>query len=536
MTTGGSMGKNSFIRGAFMLAAASLGAKVIGALFKIPLGNLLGGDGMGVFTIAYNIYTALFVVSTAGLAVAISKMVSEANALGRQDESRRIFYTALTAFSLLGLAFWIILWLEADAFAGLVGSSGAAAAVRAAAPSLFLVSVMSVIRGYYQGLSDMAPTAVSQILEALGKLIVGYGAAWLLLQAGYGLETAAAGAILGVTAGSLLGTLYLLFCLRRRGLAGGSVANFLRPSRPTASWRAILRRVFSISIPVMAGASALSLTNLIDMALVINRLRDIGFSQQAANSLYGSYNMVGALFNLPQTVVAALSISVIPVVSGYYSRRNLEKTRRTTSSALRIAALVSMPAGVGFWLLSEPILQLIYFARPQDSAAGAPLLSLLGLAVFFVALVSMTNSILQAMGLARVPVYTMLVGGLVKLLVSYILVGEPTVNIAGAPIGTACCYAAIALLNLGAIRRAGVPISYVRVFARPALAAGLMGVFASLFHAPAAWLFGPKIGVVLTVVLCVLFYGLMLAAVRALPKEDVLLLPRGERIAKLLRM
>ena len=126
MTTEVGAGKNSFIRGAFVLAGASLGAKVIGALFKIPLGNLLGGDGMGVFTIAYNIYIALFVVSTAGLPVAISKMVSEANALGRQDESRRIFYTALTAFSLLGLVFWGALWLGADAFAGLVGSAGAA--------------------------------------------------------------------------------------------------------------------------------------------------------------------------------------------------------------------------------------------------------------------------------------------------------------------------------------------------------------------------------------------------------------------------
>lgn len=532
MTTGVGSGKNSFIRGAFVLAAASLAAKVIGALFKIPLGNLLGGDGMGIFTIAYNIYAALFVISTAGLPVAISKMVSEANALGRRDESRRIFFTALAAFSLLGLGFWVVLWLGADAFAALVGCSGAALAVRAAAPSLFLAAVMSVIRGYYQGLSDMTPTAVSQVLEALGKLMVGYGAARLLLQGGYGLEVAAAGAILGVTAGSLLGTLYLLFCLRRRGLAGKRRG----PARPTASWRAILRRVLAISVPVMAGASALSLTNLIDMALVINRLEDIGFSQQAANGLYGSYNMVSALFNLPQTVTAALAVSVIPVVSGFHSQGNLEKTRRAVGSGLRIASLVALPAGMGFWLLSGPILRLIYFARPQDSAAGGPLLALLGPAVFFVALVSMTNAILQAMGLAHIPVYSMLAGGLVKLLVSHILVGTPTVNIAGAPIGTACCYGVIAWLNLRAIRRAGTPVRYRRVFLRPALAAGLMGLFAWLFQQPAARIFGPKAGILVTVALCVVFYCLMLAAVRALPKEDILLLPRGEKIARLLRM
>ena len=177
--------KNSFVEGAFILIAANLITKVIGALFKIPLGNLLGAEGMGVFSVAYNVYTTLFVIATAGLPVAISKLVAECLATGRQEETGRVLRVSLAAFSLFGLAAAALLWLGADQLTAWVGNPMAALAVRAVAPSLLFVSVLAVIRGYYQGLSDMVPTAVSQVLEALGKLLVGYGAACLLLGKGF---------------------------------------------------------------------------------------------------------------------------------------------------------------------------------------------------------------------------------------------------------------------------------------------------------------------------------------------------------------
>lgn len=523
--------RNSFVEGAFILIAANLITKVIGAIFKIPLGNMLGADGMGLFYVAYNIYTALFVISTAGLPVAISKMVSEANALGRQAESRRILTVALTAFSLFGLAATGVLWFGAGPFTRLVGNSAAFLAVRAVAPSLFFVSVMSVIRGYYQGLSDMVPTAVSQVLEALGKLVMGYLAASLLQRAGYGLPVAAAGAIAGVTFGSAVSTLYLV----GRHLLG-SRRGPRAPKGPISSRRAILKRIILISVPVMVGASVLSLTNLIDMAMVMNRLQDIGFSEGAANTLYGSYGLAQTLFNLPQTLVVALSVSIIPAISAAYARRNRELAQRTVNAALRIASLIALPSAAGFLVLAGPILDLIYYAKPEDSATAAPLLTILGAAVFFVAMVSLTNSILQAVGRVYVPVYTMLIGGGVKLAVNYVLVGTPAFNISGAPIGTALCYAVITLLNLIAIHRVGLPIAYAKVYARPAAAAALMGVFTWLIRDPVCALAGGRWGVLAVIALSAVFYGLMLLAVRALPREDVLLLPKGDKIAKILRL
>ena len=519
--------RSSFVEGALILGVSGVVTRIIGAFFKIPLGNLLGGSGMGAFTVAYQIYSALFLLSTAGLPVAISKMVAEARGRGCPGEGRRIFRVALGTFSLVGLLLSAGLWAAAPKVAALVGSPQAAPAVQAVAPSLFLVSVAAVIRGYHQGLGDMVPTAVSQVLEAVGKLAVGYGAAVFLLNQGCSPAQASAGAIGGVTVGSLLGCLYLL-------LHPGEEGDENRDHGLSAG--RCLVRLLAISLPVMAGSLVLSLSNLMDMAIVMNRLQDIGFSQQASGGLYGTYNMVATLFHLPQTLITALGVSLIPPLSGALSRKNRMLARRLSDSALEFAALLSLPAGVGFCLLGRPLLELIYFARPQDCALGAPLLVILGPGVFFVAMTTMTNAILQAMGRMRTPVYTLTAGALCKLGVTWVLTAKPTVHIGGAPWGTVCCYGLITLLNLRALHRAGMGVSWDKVFFRPALAAGLMGAFLILLRLPVEGALGPKWGFGALTLSGAAFYGLMLLAVGALPREDILLLPGGKKMAKILRL
>lgn len=519
--------RSSFVEGALILGVSGVVTRLIGAFFKIPLGNLLGGSGMGAFTVAYQIYSALFLLSTAGLPVAISKMVAEARGRGCPGEGKRIFRVALGTFSLVGLLLSAGLWVASPQVAALVGSPQAAPAVRAVAPSLFLVSIAAVIRGYHQGLGDMVPTAVSQVLEAVGKLVVGYGAAVILLNRGCSPAQASAGAIGGVMVGSLLGCLYLLLHPREEeeGIGG----------RGLSAGRCLVR-LLAISLPVMAGSLVLSLSNLMDMAIVMNRLQDIGFSQQASGGLYGTYNMVTTLFHLPQTLITALGVSLIPPLSGALSRKNRMLARRLSDSALEFAALLSLPAGVGFCLLGRPLLELIYFARPQDCALGAPLLVILGPGVFFVAMTTMTNAILQAMGRVRTPVYTLAAGALCKLGVTYVLTGKPTVHIGGAPWGTVCCYGLITLLNLRALYRAGMGVSWDKVFFRPALAAGLMGAFLVFLRLPVEGALGPRWGFAALTLSGAAFYGLMLLAVGALPREDILLLPGGKNLAKVLRL
>ncbi len=525
--------QNNFLMGAFVLVVANALVKVIGAVFKIPLTNLFGKEGMGIFTVAYNIYTALFIISTAGLPVAISKMVAEASALGRKNEVRKILSVAFRVFAIVGAAASLIMFFGAHVFTGIVKNSMAYYAVLAISPALLFTAIMSTIRGYYQGLSNMVPTALSQVIEALCKLIFGYGLAAFLLKAGYSIEIAAAGAIGGVTIGTAFGALYL--CLKR--LRDRKKLDVQGTDPTTRSSREILSNLWKIALPVTVGASVLSITNLVDMLVVMNRLQDIGMTEEAANALYGAYSMSVTMFNLPQTLITAISISIIPAVATAFAKKDLVGAGKTMGSALKLTSIMALPAGAGLTILAGPILNLIYYRRPEDAAIAAPMLRTLGFAVIFVAFVSVTNAVLQSMGKVNVPVVTMLTGGAVKLLTNYTLVGTKSINIHGAPIGTLCCYATITILNLVIIHRSFSHAPNIfTIIARPILAAlGMSAVTYIVFR----FLNGPlgsKMAVLVTIGAAVVSYAVFLVLFKAITREDALLLPKGEKIAKVLKL
>lgn len=525
--------KQSFLEGAVVLIIANALVKIIGAVFKLPLTNLIGKDGISIFSQAYNIYSALFILSTAGLPVAVSKMVAEANALGRPAEVKKIVRTAFLIFTFIGAACSLVLIFGAHTFAQMVGDEMAYFSMVCIGPALFFVAVMSTIRGYFQGMSNMVPTAISQVIEALFKLIAGSLFAYVLMRRGYGVEIAAAGAIAGVTIGTVFGALYLVIKLIRSPLRFPIRASSLE----TSSNSSILTRLIKISIPITIGASVLSVTNLIDMFLVMNRLQDAGFSVKAARGLYGAYNMALNLFNVPQALIVAISISIIPAIASAFVRRDFHTTQRTMESALRITALLALPCAAGLAILAEPILKFLYYKQLEDAALAAPLLMLLGGAVLFVALVSITNSLLQSLGKVNIPVATMLAGGAVKLVTNYLLVGDYDTNIHGAPIGTTLCYGTIAVLNLMAIvKTTGVKLPLGRIFLKPLAATAVMGVCAWFLY-PALGSFMGRTGALLvTIAVCVAVYGMALVLVKAITYDDVRFLPKGEKIARILRI
>jgi len=522
----------SFIESTFVLVLANAIVKVIGACFSIPLTNLIGGDGNGIFTVAYYIYTAMYVIATAGLPVAVSKMVAEANALGRAKQVRQTFRVALLTFLVIGSVGTGVMMLGARFFTRIIGNTMAYQAVLAIAPSIFFVSVVSAIRGYYQGLSDMVPTAFSQLIEALGKLGFGLLLTWVLIEKGYPLETVVAGSISGVTIGTVLSALYMIAVRARdkRVLDNSGDTGVLTQPKDT------FKKLVNIAVPVTIGSSVMSLTNLIDMGVVMNRLQDAGMTEVEANFIYGCYSMAVKLFNLPQTLIVAISISVIPTIAAAYIRKNIPLANRTTETAFRLTALMAMPCAVGLAVLAEPILGLLYFNIPDEVAIAAPLLRIISPAVLMVGLVSVVNALLQGMGRERIPVITMLCGGVVKLVANYIMVGNPAINIHGAPVSTTLCYSTIAILGMIVIHRQGIRISYFRVFGKPLISAAVMGVFAWLAFGPVSALLGAKLGCLVTVGLSAVIYLLMLIATKALPKEDVLMMPKGAKIAKLLRI
>ena len=536
--------KQNFIQGAVILMVASLVVKIIGAFFQIPLQNLIGGESspaFGLFSAAYRIYTAMLVISTVGLPAALSKMVAEATACGREREVRRIVRVAAGIFIPVGLLATVILFCGADTFAAWIKNPDAELAVMAIAPSVLMVSILSVFRGYYQGHANMVPTAVSQVIEAMGKLFVGLGLAWYAKQLGMDDPQTAAMAVLGVTMGEVAAAAYMLVqaaVTRRRAEPVRVLNDAIRPTGQLA------KTLLSLSIPITISSAVMSLTDLIDVALISARLQSpaVGMTLEQATTAYGIYtgNAVN-FFNLPQTLITALAVSVLPTIASARAAQNFTRVSRTLATTLRLTMIITLPAGAGFLLLSKPILRLFY---SEGTELGGQLMALLGFAVPAVALVAITNAVLQAFGRIDLPLISMFLGALVKIFGDYYLIGNPTLNIAGAPISTAMCYWLIALINLFHIGRLSHALPSVgKTVGRPLAATVGMGAATYICHTvllrltdAAPGTLPDKLVTLAVIAIAAAVYGVLLLMLHAVDREDVLLLPKGEKIADILHL
>ena len=587
---------NTFFGGAAILAMGILVVKVIGLFYKIPLVNIIGSEGSADFNNAYNIYSVLLTISTAGLPVAVSKMVSEANALGRQNQVHKVFRLSLAAFLTLGVVSFLIMYFGSEQLAGMMHDSLAAAGIRALAPAVICVGCLSAFRGYAQGHGNMTPTAVSQILEALCKLVIGLGLAYWLVRAGQPSHVAAAGAITGVTVGTILALAYMIF---------NFVSTRMREEKDTQdapdSARRILSTLMKIAIPITISSSMVGIVTVIDSALVQGQIQKVLISdpdswalyqqvvdfapleaardawQQAVSSgaaaeavsqlygavelaaenisrsLYGNYSGALTIYNLPLSLMAAITASVIAAVSAALARRDRRGAARITGSALRITALLAFPMGAGLFVLGTPIIRLIF---PElDASVAGPLLSTLGIASIFVCLMLVCNSVLQAHGFINLPVVIMALGGVVKIVTNYNLVAVPTIGISGAPVGNVLCFGLCMVLDLVVIARVihGRP-DYLPLLAKPAAAAGVMGLGAWAVYGLLSKLLsyeevtqagetiqtlgktGNGIAVMGAILIAVIIYAVLVVALRAISREDLSLMPKGDKIAKILRL
>ena len=539
--------QNSFFGGAAILAAGILIVKLIGMFYKIPLINIIGEAGAADFNNAYNIYAVLLTVSTAGLPVAVSKLVSEANALNRRNQVRRTFRLALVLFLTLGLISFLVMFFRADDLAGMMNDSKAAAGIRALAPAVVCVGCLAALRGYSQGHSNMAPTSVSQIIEALCKLVVGLGLAFWLVKQGKDPDVAAAGAITGVTVGTVVALIYMVldfFLSRGREDTHGT-------DRPDSAG-SILANILKIAVPITLSSSMVGIVTVIDSSLVQGQLQSaLNLTEKASRTLYGNYSGALNIYNLPTSLMAAITASVIPAVSAALARRDRRGAARITGSALRITALLSFPMGVGLFVLGTPIIRLL-FPSLNVEVAG-PLLSTLGIATPFVCMVLVCNSVLQAHGFINLPVIVMVLGGIVKIVNNYNLVGA--IGIAGAPVGNILCFGLALVLDLVVITRV-IPNRprLLPIFVKPAIASAIMGgaawaVYGLLSRVLTAEQvneagetirvvsrMGNALGIFLAIAVAGVVYLVLVVAIRAISKDDLALMPKGDKLARLLRL
>jgi len=436
--------KSTFLSGVLVLTISGLFVKIAGLMFKIPMNYIVGDTGMGYYNSAYSVYTMFYMLSTAGLPVAISVMVSEKRSRGNIKAAKLVYRLALSVFFVIGLSACLVMLVFPDALAGVIKSENCAPSVAVAAPAMFFICISSALRGYFQGCGNMVPVALSQFIEAVGKLIVGVGAASYAVRQGYAVHIVAAYGVAGLTLGSFLGMVYLLlakFIRRDRDLYADQDCL----SDEVCGKRDILKRFLVISFPITVSASVMSLTNMIDTALIQRILQNSGMSEETAASLYGNYTSLAVpMFNLPPVLVYPIAYALVPSVAAAFASGNRTAARERIESSIKYAVIIALPCALGMGTMADPILCLLY--KAESAHLAAPLLTYLAPSSFFVCILALTNSALQACGQEKKPVLSMLAGAAVKCISSIVLLQK--IGIAGAPISTFICYATVTALNL----------------------------------------------------------------------------------------
>lgn len=535
-------GTKSFLAGAAILGVAGLICKIIGAVYRIPLSNyILHKEGIAYYQIAYPVYSTLLVVSSAGLPTAISRMVAERVQQGRERDALGVFRCALLVLLGIGLVTGAVMALFSTQIAGMLGNSRASFALAAIAPALILVAVMSAYRGYFQGMQNMTPTAISQLIEQVGKLAAGFPLAAYMMR--YGPEYGAAGALLGVSISEALALGYVMLRKLRFGREldkrlrwADARADLTGDGRETFSQ--VCRTLFAIAVPITIGASIMPLVGMTDTMIVINRLQDIGYAKDAATNLYGLFTgNVNTVVNMPQVLTVALSMALVPAITASMTGRDYRGMRRSVMQGMKLSWMIGMPCCVGLFMLAKPVMRLLYSSYgAEDLNTMAGLLRIMSLAILFLSVVQTTTGILQGLGRVIVPVLSLAIGAVFKVIINYVLVGVPAINIYGAPIGTIVCYAVAAILNTFMICYiTRTKFSFSDVIGKPAISVMAMAFVLAVMTIALPSYADSRLFAVAGVLVGAPVYAFMLVLTGAITPADMKIVPGGRRITALLK-
>ena len=518
--------QKSIVGGVSILGVAGIICKVVGVLYRIPLLNIITDYGTGIYSIVFPTYNLLLAVSSAGLPVAISRMM--AHHITREDpaNARRIFHSALRILLILGVVTSVLMMALSGVLAEMHNRPTTRLGFIAIAPSLLCVCVMSAYRGYQQGLRNMVPTAVSQLIEQVGKVCIALPLA--KIGTSRGVEYGAAGALLGITIVECLALLYMIFTyLRKRHAFDGL---FQAEDAPIPSSRKIGTSLLRISIPITIGACIVPLASFIDSAMLVNRMMAAGLTIAEARPLYGLFSgLVIRLINIPTALALSISMSLVPAISAAAALNNTEGVRRQSNLGLRFAFLIGFPCSVGMSLLSRQLVSFFYAETltAAEIQVTSELLSVSSLTVVLFTVVQATSAILQGLQKQRIPMYTLVAGVICKIALNYILVGTPGIHIHGGPIASLVCYTVSMLPNLYfVLKYSEMKPNWSGWLLRPGLATLCMGVAVYLLRAVL------PLGRLWTILEVAVGVGVYLAAAlafKAITRDDFSSLRRSKR-------
>ncbi len=471
------MKKQGLLYGSFILMLSVIVSRVAGLIFKIPLTNILGGTGMGYFQSAYTVFTPIYSICAVSLPPAISALVAENSAFGKYKNIKSIKKTTLIAFSVISFILMLIPIVFADFIATrIIGNSLSAPAIAAISPCIFFGTVTAVYRGYFEGLKNMTPTSVSQMVEAVVKTVCGlWFAQYARRQLGgindFTAPIIAAAAILGVTAADLAGLIYIV--LRYRICGDGISKDNLKRDTSSQRMRDTFKQLVILMIPMTIASVVSSLMNAVDLSTIMlcikSSLRNQPelYSQKYAqiinsgvsleelpNFLYGSFTgLAMTVFSLAPSLCSVFGKSALPNISEAYARSDMTRVNKEITRVIAIVSLISIPAGFGLCAMSKEILDVLFANRQLEISVCIVPLSIISLSTPFLAFSGAVYSMLQAVGKYDMPVKITLAGAVIKLILNTILVPITSLGLSGAAISTAMSFVIMSFISVTVLFR-----------------------------------------------------------------------------------
>jgi stage V sporulation protein B len=524
--------KNVIVQGS-ILAAASIIVRIIGLIYRIPMTRILGDTAMGYYSYAYEIYNLALILSSYSLPLAVSKLVAARISKNEFGNAKKVFKVAIAFGAIVGMIATLLLVFLADAYGKLISCPNVAIPLKVLAPTIFVFSVMGVIRGWFQGFNNMVPTAISQVVEQIVNAAVSIGASYYFLKIFSSrsnvLAYGAAGGTLGTLSGAVaaLVTLLIIFAIYKP-LSGISKN---QANKSTESNSFILKVLIATALPVILSQTIYQISGSLDSVMYNVVMSSKGLSEDVRSALWGIYsNKYRLLSNVPIAVASAMGTAVVPSLISEYTLGHMDKMKERIATVVKFNMIIAFPCAVGLSVLSSPILQLLF---GDSSSTSANMMTIGGVCVIFFALSTVTNGVLQGINRMSLPVWHSAISLLIHIPVLYILLRFTPLNSYALVICNVLFPLVVCILNWRSI---GKLIDYkqevVKTFIIPLVSALLMGAAAfGIYHGTA--FLGNTIATCISIVVAVMVYFVFLIKLKGVTKEELLNMPKGSLLVRI---
>lgn len=522
--------RDSYIKGASTLAGGMLLAKVIGAIYRIPLTNIIGSMGIGVYQMIFPIYALLITLTGSGIPTTLSRLIAEERILGNEHKARAIFRQSCTIFLLIGLIFSLLLYLLAPVIADIQNNPYVETGYKLISPAIMLSTGIALFRGWFQGNMNMTPSAISQIVEQGVKLLLGLVFAYLLMPRG--VKYAVWGAIVSISFSELIALIIIII----NYYVSNKRQKELIPYKRIENDRSVYKSIFNIIIPITLGGLMFPLVQFIDSLMIVNILNNRGYDMSMSTKMYGLLaGPVGSLINMPVVLSLAFAISAIPVVSASRVKRDIEAIRNKSQMSVKMTFIICVPSSLAIYALADSVMSVLYpNLLPSEQALAAGLLKVASLSIILLAIMQIYTALLQAIDKSYTPFIIMSIGALLKIILTLLLVKY--MGIYGAALSSILSYSFVALLNVIALLKWTGKYKILTKNISTILFSGVIMCIAILLvsyllRAQPQWLtliIGTLIGVII--------YGIMLVYLRTFTEQELLNMPMSNTLLKATRL